>query len=138
MAGGAKAPLGTVPHLGEGYGGSQGCGGGMGGRNLLPDGAGSATVRSPARKRMTEFRTMTPIFQDVTLERLLDEVLALSHRRDRNEAIRSALEHEIIRLRQMKNTQDRVKLIQRRASALGLQPHGFDDKELMDELSGEL
>ena len=81
---------------------------------------------------------MTPIFQDVTLERLLDEVLALSHRRDRNEAIRSAIEHEIIRLRQMKNTQDRVKLIQRRASALGLQPDGFDDKELMDELSGEL
>ena len=87
---------------------------------------------------MVEFRTMTPTFKDETLERLLDEVLALSQRKDRSEAVRSALEHELVRLRRRRDINDRVRPIQERASALGLQPDGFDDKTLMDELSGDV
>ena len=57
---------------------------------------------------------------------------------NKTDAVRRALEAQIAALEQCETLTQRVARLQARARAAGLGPDGFDDKVLMDELSGGL
>lgn len=53
-------------------------------------------------------------------------------------AVKRALEQAIEQKANQKSLAQRVQSIQERARKLGIEPDGFDDKALMDDLSGGL
>ena len=56
---------------------------------------------------------------------------------NKTEAVRLALQNELERVGGKASLSERVASIQARAAACGLRADGFDDKALMDELSGD-
>lgn len=76
--------------------------------------------------------------RDERVNSLADKLARLSSGGNKTEAVRQALEHELERLTTTDSLRQRVRRLQSRASNLGLRADGFDDKPLMDDLSGEL
>ncbi|MFT6533801.1 MAG: antitoxin VapB [Limimaricola cinnabarinus] len=76
--------------------------------------------------------------RDDTVGSLADKLAQLATKGNKTEAVRLALEHELERLAQKKSLSERVAALQARAADLGLRANGYDDKPLMDDLSGDL
>ncbi|WFU10108.1 type II toxin-antitoxin system VapB family antitoxin [Rhizobium sp. CB3090] len=68
------------------------------------------------------------------IDALAVELQALSKARTKTEAVRSALRHEIDRMRQAVPLHDRIAKIQAEAAKLGLPNSDFDFKAFTDEM----
>lgn len=68
----------------------------------------------------------------------LADKLAATAGLTKTDAVRLALESQLDALSQRKSLAQRVAGLRKRARDLGLGPDGFDDKPLMDDLSGGL
>lgn len=79
-----------------------------------------------------------PLFiRDEGVNDLADKFAKLTGK-NKTEAVRMALEAQIDAYRNHETLADRIAQVQEKAAAaLGLEPDGWDDKALMDELSGE-
>lgn len=75
--------------------------------------------------------------RDEAVNSLAEEVARLANI-NKTEAVRLALEHEREQLSSKPRLSDRIRKLQQRAAELGLKPDGYDDKPLMDDLSGGL
>ncbi|HEX8047915.1 type II toxin-antitoxin system VapB family antitoxin [Rhizobium sp.] len=72
--------------------------------------------------------------RDDDIDALAVELQALSKARTKTEAVRSALRHEIDRLRDAVPLRDRIAKIQTQAAKLGLPNPDFDFKAFTDEM----
>lgn len=75
--------------------------------------------------------------RDEGVNDLADKLAALMGK-SKTDAVRTALELACSAQVQRKSLAQRVAAIQAQARQLGLRPDGFDDKPLMDDLSGGL
>ncbi len=79
-----------------------------------------------------------PLFiKDETVARLAAKAAALTGV-SKTRAVRQALESHIASLEARETLSESVARIQARARTAGLRADGYDDKELMDDLSGGL
>ena len=76
--------------------------------------------------------------RDDRVNDLAEQFRALSGARSKTEAVRCALASQISAFEQGENLAERIRRLQRKAAARGIRPDGWDDKHLMDELSGDL
>lgn len=79
-----------------------------------------------------------PLFiRDESVNDLAEKAAKLTGK-TKTDAVRLALESHIEALQSSRTLAERVTVLQARARALGLSADGFDDKPLMDDLSGGL
>ncbi|MEF2074651.1 type II toxin-antitoxin system VapB family antitoxin [Consotaella aegiceratis] len=74
--------------------------------------------------------------RDDSVNNLAEELARVSMAASKTEAVRLALQHELERLAAQESLVQKVATLQERAASHGLRTDGFDDKPLMDELSG--
>lgn len=79
-----------------------------------------------------------PLFIRDELVNTLAERVADLTGKTKTDAVRVALESHIKALQSSKTLTDRVAIVQAKAGKLGLVADGYDDKGLMDDLSGGL
>ncbi len=76
--------------------------------------------------------------RDDRVNDLAEQFRAFSGARSKTEAVRCALASQVAAFEQRENLAERIGRLQRTAASRGIFPDGWDDKHLMDELSGDL